>query len=441
MRPLFVFIFLSVYIVLIGPLNFLILSRLKRRTLVWTTIPLIILGFAWFGLETGRIYRGNNNVCAYFQELHVFPDSAYTPYQTVMLIFTAERTTYKLTVPDASAFLYPEIPAVIEDYAMGAGAQGAARMRGFSNSRLDNSKLPTVQTSQGKWTSKEYFYQGYMNTGAKVSANITVQRRDGRITAASGSYSLDLPFDLYNAYLVGPSGGFKNSGYIPGKSTQQVSWDDAAPGKKLPLDPGDYLVAAIPELARQQRESSDFGLMYRDELLLVGFTDQVEAMAKFDRPHKEHLLTMVVVHLPYTPDVPGTGQASRGIRGIITGGGGFELRERSWYGSQSELNKQYTLKNGSYMDVQYEISGAADHLLLHLKAYELTKDQPVIDPSYYLDLLGWDGRQWVGLAVPQDMKEGMDVPLSGILPANRRVTLRFRAKTDFILELPSGDAY
>jgi hypothetical protein len=93
------------------------------------------------------------------------------------------------------------------------------------------------------------------------------------------------------------------------------------------------------------------------------------------------------------------------------------------------------------MDVQYEISGDANHLLLHLKAYELTKDEPVIDPSIYMDLQGWTGRQWVDLAVPQDNKEGMDVPLNGILPDNRRVSLRFRAKTDFILELPTGDAY
>lgn len=444
MRPLFVFVFLLVYIALIGPVNFLILSKLKRRTLVWTTIPLIILGFSWFGLETGRFYRGSNNVCAYFQELHLYPDSAYTPYQTVMLIFTAERTNYKLVVPDASAFLYPEIPAVIDDYRFGGGTTGGARMRGLTGSTIDNSKLPTVRTTQGKWTSKEYFYQGYRQSQAKVASQIQAERRDGRIVDATGTYTLDLPFDLYDAYLVGPSGSFMSQGFISGQGEHQVQWGNAAKtGKQLPGDPEDYLVQAIPDLARKQRECSDFGLMYRDELLLVGFTDKVEALAKFDRPHREHLLTMAVVHLPYTPVVPRDGQPSRNIRGIVIGGTGFELRERSWHGEQTDLNKQYTMKNGGYMDVQYEISGTVNdggRMLLHLAGYELAKWDKLADLSLFMDVSGWNSRQWVGLTVPEN-QPAMEIPLGGLLNAKRRVTLRFRAKTDFVLEVPPGDAY
>lgn len=444
MRPLFVFLFLLVYIVLIGPVNFLILSRLKRRTLIWSTIPLIILGFSWFGLETGRFYRGSNNVCAYVQELHVFPDSTYTPYQTVMLMFTAERTTYNLIVPDASAFLYPEIPAVIPDYAFGGGASGVAGMRGLSNSRIDNSKLPSVRTTQGKWTSKEYFYQGYLNVGATVTAELTGERRDGRIIDASGQFTLDLPFNLYDSYIVGPSGSYMRQGYIEGKSTNKLVWgNDAAPGKALPGQAEDYLLAHIADVAQKQRDSSEFGLRYRNELLLVGFTNQVEALAKFDRPHKEHLLTMVVVHLPYQPVVPTDGQASRNIRGIIIGGSGFEMRDRDYMHNSSQVERQYTMKNGSYFDVQYEVSGALNsggHLLLHLKGYELAKYDPVADLSFFVNVNAWNGRQWIPVTVPAD-NTAMDIPLGGVLGKDRRVTLRFRAKTDFVLEVPGADAY
>src|SRR5439155_17133675 len=89
MEPLFVLLYLLAYILLIGPANFLILDRFKRRTLVWTTIPLLILTFSTLGMYTGYIRRGANNIAAYLQEVHIYPGASLAPYQTVMLMFTA----------------------------------------------------------------------------------------------------------------------------------------------------------------------------------------------------------------------------------------------------------------------------------------------------------------------------------------------------------------
>jgi hypothetical protein len=448
MQPLFVLMFLGAYVVLVGPLNFLILSKLKRRTLVWTTIPAIILGFSWIGLQTGHLYRGSNNICAYFQELHLYPGSAYSPYQTVMLIFTAERTEYKLTVPDASAFLYPVIPAVAEDDMYGRPAPLPPRMHALGNSRVDNSKLPTVTTNQGKWTSKEYFYQGYVNCGAKVSADLSAVRRDGGIESVSGRASLDLPFDLYDAYLLGPQNSVSQLGYVTGQGTRELHWRGATANPPLAgLDSNDYLVQQIGELSDKQRLCSSFSLQYRDELLLVGFTDRVEALAKFNRPHKEHLLTMVVLHLPYEAVVPTSGGLSRGIRGILLGGSDIERRENTAYGympEEYERVRQYTMRANSYLDVAYEVSGdlngSTGRLLMHLKAMDPGNYEPLQDLTYVFSLYGWDGREWTEIDIPENTT-GLDVPMAGLLDEHRRVTLRFRAKKDCVLEVPSADAH
>ena len=447
MQPLFVLVFIGAYVVLVGPLNFLILSKLKRRTLVWTTIPLIIIGFSWIGLQTGRLYRGGNNVCAYFQELHLYPGSVYSPYQTVMLVFTAERTQYTLKVPDASAFLYPAIPMVPEDIVYGRQAP-PPRLRGLGSSRIDNSKLPTVTTNQGKWTSKEFYYQGYVSSGAKVSADLAAVRRDGSIESVSGSIGLDLPFDLYNAYLLGPRQSISPLGYVAGQGARELRWRGRiadAPGGGL--DSTDYLVQQIGDLSQKQRLCSSFALQYRDELLLVGFTDKVEALAKFDRPHKEHLLTMVVIHLPYKAVIPTTGELSRGIRGILLGGGGIERRENYYSGytpEEYESDRQYTMRANSYLDVAYEISGdlggSAGRLLMHLRAMEPGNYEPLRDLMYVFSLYGWDGAQWTEIDIPENTT-GLDVPLGGLLDEHRRVTLRFRAKQDCVLEVPSADAH
>jgi hypothetical protein len=52
--------FFTLYVLAIGPLNFLVLRRLRRTNLAWITIPALVLGFTAFGLLTGFRARGNN---------------------------------------------------------------------------------------------------------------------------------------------------------------------------------------------------------------------------------------------------------------------------------------------------------------------------------------------------------------------------------------------
>lgn len=55
-------LFLFAYIVLVGPLNFFILSRLGRRELAWITIPAIVLVFSVLMYATGRLTMGGSTV-------------------------------------------------------------------------------------------------------------------------------------------------------------------------------------------------------------------------------------------------------------------------------------------------------------------------------------------------------------------------------------------
>lgn len=51
--------FLLVYVLTIGPLNFLLLRRFKRQTLAWITVPVLALAFTAFSALTGFRLRGN----------------------------------------------------------------------------------------------------------------------------------------------------------------------------------------------------------------------------------------------------------------------------------------------------------------------------------------------------------------------------------------------
>lgn len=51
--------FLILYVVCLGPLNFMVLRRLRRPELAWISIPVLIMGFTVLGLATGFRLRGN----------------------------------------------------------------------------------------------------------------------------------------------------------------------------------------------------------------------------------------------------------------------------------------------------------------------------------------------------------------------------------------------
>ncbi|MCH7472620.1 hypothetical protein IIA79_06680, partial [bacterium] len=447
MSPGFVALFLLIYIVLIGPLNFLILGRLKRRTLVWITIPAIIAIFSYTGMYTGYFYRGSDNVTAYFQELHIFPGAAYTPYQTVMLIFTAERTHYELEVPDRSAFLYPDIPELRDNY-MYYAANRSRKFSALKGAKIDNSDLPIVSATQGKWTTKEYFYQGYLNLGAQVTADISAVHNKNKLVDVEGSFTIDLPFDLYDCYIYAPY--YKlDYGNLAGKGTYSLSAPTASNIGSMPED--NYLVQSMARFSEEQQNGSNAGLAYRNELLLVGFTDEVAALAEFQRPHVEHVLSMVVVHLPYKPVIPTSGSPEV-TRMRLEGGAGFTLEDPFSYGGyggrhshhgQQAQTRQYRIEDGGYLDLSYEIAGhLGRNSLLHLSlvGYEGSDHNQVTDYQPYLEIAAWDGDRWRESRITPDYP-AVGVPLEGLLDENRRITVRIRARKALMLQVPQGHVY
>ncbi|MCC7478112.1 hypothetical protein IT575_06585 [bacterium] len=428
MEPQFVLLFLLAYVVLIGPLNFFILDRFKRRTLVWTTIPLIVAGFSYLGLMTGYLRRGANNITAYFQEMHVFPGAAYTPYQTVMLVFTAERTKYELKVPDQSAFLYPTIPSPDP---MNIPAQPGLGV--FTGGRIDNSSEPLLKMTQGKWDPKVYYYQGYVAQQVGATSSLTGVRGEGGLVDLQGSFSLSLPFDLHNAYITGP-GYQKSIGNLAGSGNFDIdSLSGESGGTQAGLSGDNYIAQRVSEIASRQQQSAKLPLSYRDEVLLVGFSEDIESLAKFDRAHKEHRLNMVVVHLPYGATVQQQGDLSI-ARGLLIGGKDFSNDDQRWGNFAPESGQgieKVRFKPEGFVDVEYEIAGdlsrdSAIHVSL---AVSDKNDNPVDDASNFMKVEIRSAGDWQPLAIADGTS--VDVPVS-MIGGDRRLTLRFSSLADEI---------
>ena len=57
--PLIVFAFFGLYVLVVGPLNFYVLRRLRRTNLAWITVPLLVTTFTLAGVLTGFRLRGS----------------------------------------------------------------------------------------------------------------------------------------------------------------------------------------------------------------------------------------------------------------------------------------------------------------------------------------------------------------------------------------------
>lgn len=90
--------FLGIYVVLIGPLNYLVLSRIKRPELAWFTIPLLIIGFTTVAYFAGFSLRGNDPSVNHINVVQVWANSDVARVDSAVGIFSPRRTTYDVEV-------------------------------------------------------------------------------------------------------------------------------------------------------------------------------------------------------------------------------------------------------------------------------------------------------------------------------------------------------
>lgn len=93
-------LFLVSYIVLIGPLNYLILSRLRRNGWGWFTIPLVIACFAGIAWTVGFNLRGSEIIISRLTLVESFADRDEAQVNQFVGLLSPRRASYSLAVPE-----------------------------------------------------------------------------------------------------------------------------------------------------------------------------------------------------------------------------------------------------------------------------------------------------------------------------------------------------
>ena len=97
-------IFLALYVVIIGPLNFLILSRINRSGWGWFTIPIVIIIFTSIAWTVGFSLRGGEIIVSRLSVVKSYVDVAEAQVDQVFGLLSPRRATYSLEAP-RDAFL------------------------------------------------------------------------------------------------------------------------------------------------------------------------------------------------------------------------------------------------------------------------------------------------------------------------------------------------
>lgn len=92
-------LFLGLYVMAVGPVNYFVLRRLRRRELAWITIPVLVLLFSGLAYVTGFSLRGNEVIVNQASVVYGNLDGPQARASTLMGIFSPRRASYDVQLP------------------------------------------------------------------------------------------------------------------------------------------------------------------------------------------------------------------------------------------------------------------------------------------------------------------------------------------------------
>lgn len=95
------------YIVLIGPLNYLVLRRLDRREWAWVTMPLLVVGFTVLAFGIGSALRGTDLIVNQLALVRAAPGTDAAQAQVYLGVFSPTRGTYEVGIPGGALLSAP----------------------------------------------------------------------------------------------------------------------------------------------------------------------------------------------------------------------------------------------------------------------------------------------------------------------------------------------
>lgn len=101
--------FLSLYVAALGPANYFILRRLRRRELAWLSIPGLVIAFSVLAFTIGSQMRGRHPILNRMAVVQAWPEAGHARVDGLAGVFSPRRDTYQVEIDPP--FLAHPIPS------------------------------------------------------------------------------------------------------------------------------------------------------------------------------------------------------------------------------------------------------------------------------------------------------------------------------------------
>ena len=180
--------FLLLYVIILGPINFVVLKKLDRKEYILFTIPVVVVIFSAFAYVIGWSLRTNRVILNSFTVTFATPGENNLTSKTYLGILSPDRSPYRFWNENVSAF--PE-ESIENDW------DEISKIGRMPIEIQINDKFQIENMEIGMWSMRFFKIQHIMEAKDGLQGN-ALFKDDSLI----GSVTNNLPFTLTNCHLV-----------------------------------------------------------------------------------------------------------------------------------------------------------------------------------------------------------------------------------------------
>jgi len=217
-------LFLFAYIIAIGPLNYLVLSKLKRRELAWLTVPALVIIFSLISFVAGSLSRGYRPWLSHLALVQVYPGQSQARVDGLVAVFSPRRTDYELQT--GPAYLAHALPENKNVWSFVQQPSGETRVSGL-HTDIGGSETLAVQGS---------------TPAPQIGGEVTLDLTESGFVEIKGEIFNDSDLTLQNAVLFTQNSALKLDTLAPGqrRPVEMSAWMGDVALRKNPSESAPY---------------------------------------------------------------------------------------------------------------------------------------------------------------------------------------------------------
>jgi hypothetical protein len=168
-------ILLVIYILIIGPVNYLVLRRLRRLHLAWITIPVLTLLFAGGAFGIGYAMRGTDLILNKIALIETRPDGA-AAVTSYMGLFSPRMQSYEITIQsDSGESLISPMSGFDSGMQMGPGGVAAGTATGPEMVFIQGQPSRVRGLSVNQWAMQSFVSENTWPNFGTLTGNLRLE--------------------------------------------------------------------------------------------------------------------------------------------------------------------------------------------------------------------------------------------------------------------------